>query len=66
VLLSSVAAGGPVTYYDNRYPIGYNPAPGYFQANFGPGVVTPSDVLSDRRNSSMPRKTFMPPTANTR
>jgi TonB-dependent receptor len=37
-----------VTYYDNRYPIGYNPAPGYFQANFGPGVVTPSDVLSDQ------------------
>ncbi|MDP9013545.1 MAG: TonB-dependent receptor [Pseudomonadota bacterium] len=47
VLLSSVAAGGPVTYYNNRYPIGYNPAPGYFQANFGPGVVTPADVLSD-------------------
>ncbi len=48
VLLSTVAAGGPVTYYDNRYPIGFNPAPGYFQANFGPGVVTPSDVLSDQ------------------
>jgi TonB-dependent receptor len=48
VLLSTVAAGGPVTYYDNRYPIGYNPAPGYLQANFGPGVVTPSDVLSDQ------------------
>ncbi len=47
VLLSSVAAGGPVTYYNNRYPIGYNPAPGYFQANFGPGVVTSGDVLSD-------------------
>jgi len=48
LLLSSVAAGGPVTYYDNRYPIGYNPAPGYLQANFGPGTVTPSDVLSDQ------------------
>jgi TonB-dependent receptor len=48
VLLSTAAAGGPVTYYNNRYPIGYNPAPGYFQANFGPGVVTPSDVLADQ------------------
>jgi TonB-dependent receptor len=48
VLLSTVAAGGPVTYYNNRYPIGYTPAPGYLQANFGPGVVTPSDVLSDQ------------------
>jgi TonB-dependent receptor len=48
LLLSSVAAGGPVAYYDNRYPIGFNPAPGYLQANFGPGVVTPSDVLSDQ------------------
>jgi len=47
LLLSTVAAGGPVTYYNNSYPIGYNPAPGYLQANFGPGVVTPSDVLSD-------------------
>jgi TonB-dependent receptor len=47
LLLSDVAAGGPVTYYNNRYPIGYNPAPGYLQANFGPGVVTPADVLSD-------------------
>ncbi|HEY4442954.1 MAG TPA: TonB-dependent receptor, partial [Steroidobacteraceae bacterium] len=48
LLLSTVAAGGPITYYDNRYPIGYTPAPGYLQANFGPGVVTPSDVLSDQ------------------
>jgi TonB-dependent receptor len=55
LLLSTVAAGGPVTYYNNRYPIGYNPAPGYLQANFGPGVMAPApnpgalspDLLSD-------------------
>jgi TonB-dependent receptor len=40
--LADVAAGGPVTYYDNRYPIGVPPAPGYIQANYGPGVQAPA------------------------
>jgi TonB-dependent receptor len=47
VLLSTAASSGPETYYNNRYPIGVDIAPGYLQANFGPGVVSPSDVLSD-------------------
>jgi TonB-dependent receptor len=48
LLLSTAASSGPETYYNNRYPIGVDIAPGYLQANFGPGVVTPSNVLSDQ------------------
>ena len=48
VLLSDVASSGPETYYHNRYPIGVDIAPGYLQANFGPGVALPSDILSDQ------------------
>jgi TonB-dependent receptor len=47
VLLSTAASSGPETYYNNRYPIGVDIAPGYLQANFGPGVALPSDVLFD-------------------
>lgn len=50
VLLSIVAASGPETYYNERYPIGVDIAPGYLQANFGPGVQgappTPVTTLS--------------------
>jgi len=41
VLLSSVASSGPETYYNGRYPIGVDIAPGYLQATFGPGVQAP-------------------------
>jgi TonB-dependent receptor len=55
VLLSTAASSGPETYYNNRYPIGVDIAPGYLQANFGPGVMAPApgpgllspDLLSD-------------------
>jgi TonB-dependent receptor len=55
VLLSNAASSGPETYYDNRYPIGVDIAPGYLQANFGPGVMAPApdsaalspDLISD-------------------
>jgi TonB-dependent receptor len=47
VTLADVASSGPEVYYNNRYPIGVDIAPGYLQANFGPGVITPSDILSD-------------------
>jgi len=47
LLLSTAASSGPETYYNNRYPIGVDIAPGYLQAQFGPGVVTPSDVIND-------------------
>jgi TonB-dependent receptor len=56
VLLSTAASSGPETYYNNRYPIGVDIAPGYLQANFGPGVMAPAtapllspDLLSDLR-----------------
>jgi TonB-dependent receptor len=57
VLLSDVASSGPETYYDNRYPIGVDIAPGYLQYHFGPGVKAPApdatalspDVISDLR-----------------
>jgi TonB-dependent receptor len=41
LLLSTAASSGPETYYNNRYPIGVDIAPGYLQANFGPGVGGP-------------------------
>jgi TonB-dependent receptor len=41
LLLSTVASSGPETYYNGRYPIGVDIAPGYLQANFGPGVQAP-------------------------
>jgi TonB-dependent receptor len=55
VLLSSAASSGPEVYYNNRYPIGVDIAPGYLQANFGPGVMAPApnpgalspDLISD-------------------
>jgi TonB-dependent receptor len=55
VLLSTAASSGPETYYNNRYPIGVDIAPGYLQANFGPGVQAPApdsaalspDLISD-------------------
>jgi TonB-dependent receptor len=55
VLLSTAASSGPETYYNNRYPIGVDIAPGFLQANFGPGVQAPPpnpgalspDLLSD-------------------
>jgi TonB-dependent receptor len=47
VLLSDVASSGPETYYDNRYPIGVDIAPGYLQFHFGPGTAQPSDIISD-------------------
>lgn len=47
VLLSTAASSGPETYYNERYPIGVDIAPGYLQAQFGPGVAQPSDVASD-------------------
>jgi TonB-dependent receptor len=55
LLLSTAASSGPETYYNNRYPIGVDIAPGYLQANFGPGVMAPApsptalspDLLSD-------------------
>jgi TonB-dependent receptor len=55
LLLSTVASSGPEVYYNNRYPIGVDIAPGYLQANFGPGVQAPApdsaalspDLLSD-------------------
>jgi TonB-dependent receptor len=55
VLLSTAASSGPETYYNNRYPIGVDIAPGFLQANFGPGVMAPApdsaalspDLLSD-------------------
>ncbi len=53
--LSDVASSGPETYYDNRYPIGVDIAPGYLQYHFGTGVKAPApgptalspDVVSD-------------------
>jgi TonB-dependent receptor len=55
LLLSTAASSGPETYYNNRYPIGVDIAPGYLQANFGPGVMAPApdslalspDLISD-------------------
>jgi TonB-dependent receptor len=55
VLLSTAASSGPEVYYNNRYPIGVDIAPGYLQANFGPGVMAPApdslalspDLVSD-------------------
>jgi TonB-dependent receptor len=47
LLLSTVASSGPEVYYNGRYPIGVDIAPGYLQANFGPGVTTPSDILGN-------------------
>lgn len=55
VLLSDVASSGPETYYDNRYPIGVDIAPGYLQYHFGTGVKAPApsptalspDIISD-------------------
>jgi TonB-dependent receptor len=55
VLLSTAASSGPEVYYNGRYPIGVDIAPGYLQANFGPGVQAPPpnagalspDLLSD-------------------
>jgi TonB-dependent receptor len=47
LLLSTAASSGPEVYYNNRYPIGVDIAPGYLQANFGPGVAQASDVLGD-------------------
>jgi TonB-dependent receptor len=47
VLLSTAASSGPETYYNNRYPIGVDIAPGYLQANFGPGVASPADKRFD-------------------
>jgi TonB-dependent receptor len=41
VLLSTAASSGPEVYYNGRYPIGVDIAPGYLQANFGPGVGGP-------------------------
>jgi TonB-dependent receptor len=41
LLLSTAASSGPETYYNGRYPIGVDIAPGYLQANFGPGVQAP-------------------------
>jgi TonB-dependent receptor len=48
LLLSTAASSGPETYYHGQYPIGVDIAPGYLQANFGPGVIGPSDVLADQ------------------
>jgi TonB-dependent receptor len=55
VLLSTAASSGPETYYNERYPIGVDIAPGYLQANFGPGARAPApsattlspDLISD-------------------
>ena len=47
ILLSTAASSGPETYYNNRYPIGVDIAPGYVQGLLGPGVAQPSDVLSN-------------------
>jgi TonB-dependent receptor len=55
LLLSTAASSGPEVYYDGRYPIGVDIAPGYLQAHFGPGVQAPPpnagalspDLLSD-------------------
>jgi len=55
VPLSTAASSAPETYYNNRYPIGVDIAPGFLQANFGPGVQAPPpnpgalspDLLSD-------------------
>lgn len=41
VTLASVASSGPISYYNNTYPIGVNIAPGYLQNTFGPGVMAP-------------------------
>jgi TonB-dependent receptor len=38
VLLSDAASSGPEVYYNNRYPIGVDIAPGYLQYHFGPGM----------------------------
>ena len=47
LLLSDVASSGPEVYYHNRYPIGVDIAPGYFQGKFGPGVALGTDLASD-------------------
>ncbi|GAC1664912.1 MAG: TonB-dependent receptor [Steroidobacteraceae bacterium] len=55
VLLSGAASSSPETYYNGRYPIGVDIAPGYLQGLLGPGVKAPApdsaalspDVLSD-------------------
>jgi TonB-dependent receptor len=52
LLLSTAASSGPETYYNNRYPIGVDIAPGYLQANFGPGVGgnDPTQFLDAKEN----------------